>query len=304
VCVAGRIETATASSVEHLLLALESGEFRVTRTASTHITENRLIGTDVPAEDARGRREGVVTARTTGARRGCLYVYREDVPSSPFHTIVGRVAHGLELVKLAREGARLAVACEPARFDLLGLPLALATRLAAERSIAFAPDRTEGDRVVVGQTPGTTLEVLAAGAVQVTTVPLSEVVDIRLDEAAAPDSVAVFRRITGLKYHSIGTLPFFFSFEDVFLFKPKLPTDVRLHPENPPVGTSPANALAITNDARKGRGMVGIRLSTSDEFGPTSEPFEGTNLIGEVIDTGKLKRMKEGKIVYIREARP
>jgi UPF0288 family protein (methanogenesis marker protein 3) len=187
---------------------------------------------------------------------------------------------------------------------LLGLPLETATRLAADRGIAFTADRTEGDRVVVGQMPGTTLEVLAAGAVSVTTVPLSDVVDVRLDERAAPDSVAAFRRITGLKLHAIGTLPFFFTFEDVFLFKPKLPTDVRLHPENPPVGQSPANALAITNDARKGRGMVGVRLSTSPEFGPTSEPFEGTNLIGEVIDIGKLRRMKEGKIVYIREARP
>lgn len=301
---AGRIETATAISVEHLLLALETGEFLVTRTASTHITEERLIGESVPAEEARGRREGCVTARTAGARRGSLYIYREDVPSSPSHTIVGRVGHGLELVKLARENDLLAVACEPARFDLLGLPLETATRLAANRSIAFASDRTEDDRVVVGQTPGTTLEVLAAGAVQVTTVPLSDVVDIRLDERAAPDSVAVFRRITGLKSHAIGTLPFFFMFEDVFLFKPKLPVDVRLHPENPPVGESPANALAITNDARKGRGMVGVRLSTSPEFGPTSEPFEGTNLIGEVIDIGKLRRMKEGNIVYIREVRP
>ncbi len=301
---ADRAGLETTNSVEHLLLALEAGEFRVTRTASTHITEDRLIGTPVPTEQARGRREGSVTARTQGARSGCLYIYREDVPSSPSHTIVGRISHGLELVKLAREGDRLAVATEPARFDLLGLPLEVAARLAADRSIAFATDKSDGDRVVVGQTPESTLEVLAAGAVQVTTVPLSDVVDIRLDESSAPDSVAVFRRITGLKFHAIGTLPFFFSFEDVFLFKPKLPTDVRLHPENLPAGESPANALAITNDARKGRGMVGVRLSTSAEFGPTSEPFEGTNLIGEVIDTGKLRKMKEGTIVYIREARP
>lgn len=299
-----QIETATAASVEHMLLAFEAKEFLVTRTASTHITEERLVGESVPVEEARGRREGCVTARTAGSRRGCLYIYREDVPASQFHTIVGRVGHGFELVKLAREGDRIAVACEPARFDLLGLPLEAATRLAADRGIAFETDKTEGDRVVIGQNPGTTLEVLAAGAVSVTTVPLSDVIDIRLDEAAAPASVSVFRRITGLRTHAIGTMPFFFSFEDVYLFKPKLPIDVRLYPENPPVGESPANALAITNDARKGRGMVGVRLSTSPEFGPTSEPFEGTNLIGEVIDIGKLRRMKEGKTVYIREARP
>ncbi|NLX48806.1 MAG: methanogenesis marker 3 protein [Methanospirillum sp.] len=298
------IDTATAASVEHLLLALEPGEFLVTRTASTHITEERLAGTPVPPEETRGRREGVVTIRTQGERRGCVYIYREDVPSSPHHTIVGRVGHGLELVKLAREGDRLAVVVEPSRFDLLGLPLEAASRIAEERKIAFEVDRAGPDRVVVAQEPGTTLDVLAAGTVSVTTVPFSEVVDIRLDESAAPLSVAVFREITGLKAHAIGILPFFFTFEDVYLFKPKIPRDVRLTPENPPVGESPGNALAITNDARKGRGMVGMRLSPSPEFGPTSEPFEGTNLVGTVIDTAKLKHMKVGKNVYIREVRP
>lgn len=298
------VETGTAASVEHLLLSLEDGVFEVTRTASTHITEEELAGTPVPAEKAYGRREGVVTARTSGSRAGCLYVYREDVPSSPQHTIVGRVGHGLELVKLAREGDRLAVSCDPVRLDLLGLPLETAARIAAERGVAFEADRADSGRVVVGQIPGTTLEVLEKGAVSVTTVPLSEVIDIRLDPAAAPASVAVFRRITGLKFHAIGTLPFFFSFEDVFLFKPKLPIDVRLTPENTPTNETPANALAITNDARKGRGMVGMRLAPNTEFGPTSEPFEGTNLIGTVIDVGKLKKMKEGTIVHIREVRP
>lgn len=298
------VETGTAASVEHLLLSLEAGTFEVARTASTHITEDRLAGTAVPSEKAHGRREGVVTVRTSGARAGCIYIYREDVPSSPQHTIVGRVNHGLELVKLAREGDRLAVSCIPARFDLLGLPLETAMQIAAERGVVFEADRTEPGRVVVGQIPGTTLDVLEKGAVNVTTVPIAEVIDIQLDPVAAPASVAVFRRITGLKYHAIGTMPFFFSFEDVFLFKPKLPNDVRLTPENTPTGETPANALAITNDARKGRGMVGIRLAPNSEFGPTSEPFEGTNLIGTVIDVGKLKRMKEGTIVHIREARP
>ncbi len=298
------VETGTARSVEHLLLSLETGVFEVSRTASTHITEERLAGTPVPAEKPMGRREGVVTVRTSGARAGCLYIYREDVPSSPQHTIVGRVNHGLELVKLAREGDRLAVACDPQRFDLLGLPLENAAQIAAGRGVAFEADRAGADRVVVGQSPGTTLEVLRKGAVNVTTVPLSEVIDIRLDPVAAPASVAVFRRITGLKDHAIGTIPFFFSYEDVFLFKPKLPNDVRLTPENTPTGATPANALAITNDARKGRGMVGIRLAPNTEFGPTSEPFEGTNLIGTVLDVGKLKALKEGSIVYIREVRP
>jgi UPF0288 family protein (methanogenesis marker protein 3) len=48
---------------------------------------------------------------------------------------------------------------------------------------------------------------------------------------------------------------------------------------------------------------VGVRLSANREFGPTSEPFDGTNLFGRVIDTGKLKKVKERENVYIREVR-
>ena len=41
------------------------------------------------------------------------------------------------------------------------------------------------------------------------------------------------------------------------------------------VDEAPAAALAMTNDSRKGAGLVGVRLSVNKEFGPTSEPFEG-----------------------------
>jgi UPF0288 family protein (methanogenesis marker protein 3) len=49
--------------------------------------------------------------------------------------------------------------------------------------------------------------------------------------------------------------------------------------------------------------MVGVRLSANSKFGPTSEPFDGTNIIGRVIDTGKLKGFREMEMVYIREVR-
>jgi UPF0288 family protein (methanogenesis marker protein 3) len=66
---------------------------------------------------------------------------------------------------------------------------------------------------------------------------------------------------------------------------------------------SPANALAITNDSRQGVGLVGIRTGENREFGPTSEPFEGTNLLGTVLDTSKLTHFRERENVYIREVR-
>jgi UPF0288 family protein (methanogenesis marker protein 3) len=78
---------------------------------------------------------------------------------------------------------------------------------------------------------------------------------------------------------------------------------MKINPENTPKEEAPAAALAITNDSRKGAGLVGVRLSANKEFGPTSEPFEGTNIIGHVIDTEKLKKVREREIVYIREVK-
>lgn len=297
------ISTQTATSVEHLLLALDDGYLTADRVASTHIRDERMAGTQVTSEHTKGRREGTVTVRTRGSGSGCIYIYKEDVPGIASHSVVGQVAHGIELVKLAKAGERVAIQVTPPRFDMLGRSLTEAISSGRARGLQVTADSEEPDRVVIAQTPPTTLEVLAAGEVAFQTVALSQVIDLVLDDRQAPISTAIFRRLTGLFWHDIGTLPLFFMFEDVFLFKPKIPTGVSINPENIPVGSAPAAALGLTNDARKGAGMVGIRLSENSEFGPTSEPFEGTNLIGTVIGIDKLKALKEGQIVYIREAR-
>lgn len=298
-----RVTTEAAGSVEHMLVALQAGRFVVGRATSTHILDPKLVGTDVPAQYRHPRREGTVTARTSGPSVGGVYIYRADVPSSPAHSVVGQVVHGIELVKLAKEGDILSTEVVPGRIDLLGLPLEAAKKIASDRGINLAIDKDEPDRMVVSQEPGTTLDVLAEHGVKVTTAPSAQVIDLELDDEHAPASCEVFRRITGLKEHDAGMMPAFFVFDDVYLFKPKIPTSVKIYPENGPVDEVPAAALGITNDSRKGSGLVGVRLSASREFGPTSEPFEGTNIIGRVIDTEKLKNVKERQMVYIREVR-
>jgi UPF0288 family protein (methanogenesis marker protein 3) len=98
-------------------------------------------------------------------------------------------------------------------------------------------------------------------------------------------------------------LPVFFKFDDVILFRTEIPTTVKIIPENTPKTVVPAAALGMTNDSRKGSGLIGVRLSENNEFGPTSEPFEGTNIIGRVIDTEKIKKAKERERVYVREVK-
>jgi putative methanogenesis marker protein 3 len=299
-----QITVEAAGSVEHMLRVLQSGKFIVSRATSTHILDSRLAGTsDIEKEFRHPRREGTVTVRTTGQLEGGVYIYRDDVPSSLVHNVAGQVVHGIELVKLAQEHDILAVSVLPQRIDLLGLSLARAKEIAGERSILINVDKEGGERIIVSQEPGTTLDVLKERVVTVTTAPLEKVIDLELDDEKAPISCDIFRRITGLKEHDAGMIPVFFKFDDVVLFRSSASPGVKINPENTPKDEVPAAALAITNDSRKGAGLVGVRLSPNKEFGPTSEPFEGTNIIGRVIDTEKLKNVKEKENMYIREVK-
>jgi putative methanogenesis marker protein 3 len=298
-----RIMTEAAGSVEHMLFALQSGRFVVDRATSTHIADLRRTGTDVPREYRHPRREGVVTVRATGKAAGGIFIYRTDVPSSMVHSIVGQVVQGIELVRLAREHDVIAVSVQPGRIDLLGLPVQKAKEVASARGFALIIDKDVGERIVVSQEPGTTLDILAERKVTVTTAPLDKVIDIELDDTHAPASCGIFRRITGLVEHDAGMMPAFLKFDDVVLFRPEIPAGIRINPENIPKEEAPAAGLGITNDSRKNAGLVGVRLSANREFGPTSEPFEGTNMIGRIIDTEKLKKVKEREKVYIREVR-
>ncbi|HEU17446.1 MAG TPA: methanogenesis marker 3 protein, partial [Methanolinea sp.] len=248
--------------------------------------------------------EGAVTLRTRGNSRGSVYIYTADVPRTPAHTTVGQVTHGIPLARLAKEGDVFCVKVEPGRFDLVGMSLGDALETAARRGIEVRSDADDELNIVVLQEPATTLESLSNGSVSITTIALEKVIDIMLDTGAAPASCDIFRRSTGLHLHSVGSMPFFFNFEDVFLFKPKIKKGTQIIPENTPRTVVSAGSLAITNDSRKGSGMVGVRLTENSEFGPTSEPFEGTNLIGRVLDQEKVRLLKEKEMVYIREVKP
>lgn len=296
-------DISAAESVEHMLLALADGHFMVERSASTHIRDNRKAGTDVQYEVKLPRREGAVTMRTSGRSRGALFVYIQDLPGSTAHTITGQVTHGLELARLVKEGEILCVQVDPPRFDLIGVPVERALEIASSRGVRVKGNIEGSNLVVVEQEPPTTLQSLFSKEVTVSAVSLEQVIDIELDDTAAPDSCDIFRRLTGLHLHDVGRIPFFFQFDDVFLFKPKIPKGVNINPENTPADHVSAGVLAITNDSRKSAGLVGVRTTDNSEFGPTSEPFESTNIIGKVRDMDKLPLLKEKEIVFIREVK-
>ncbi|HJJ43283.1 MAG TPA: methanogenesis marker 3 protein [Methanocorpusculum sp.] len=297
------IDCACTESVEHMLFCLRDSRFQIDRTASTYIrdhTEGKLFA---PQELQKPRREGTVTVRTAGKGIGGLYVYTTDVPSNQHHTRTGAVTKGIELAKFSAEKTNLLVKALPELFDLRGLPLGEAVDLAKKRGLkVMADNRDVIGRVVIGQKPETTLEVLKEGKVSLSTISLENVIDISLDYEKAPLSVDLFRRVTGLKRYAIGTMPFIYNLEDeMYLFKPPFSSGTNIIPENTLKKPAKTNALALTNDSRQAVGMVGVRVVENKEYGPTGEPFGGTNIIGTVIDIEKLSVMKEGGTVYIRE---
>jgi putative methanogenesis marker protein 3 len=279
------------------------GTFHVERTASTHIRDASLIPADIPIEVHRARREGTITMRGEGTTRGGIYIYRTDLPASTAHTAVGQVMHGIELVRLAKEHEALDIRLDPQYTSFMGLTVQDATALAQERGVTLTIDGTPSG-YVAAQDPPTTLAMLAEGTAVLATVPEESVVGITLDDVHAPVTCRIFRTVTGLSLHPIGKMPLIFRFEDVTLFRPQIPDGTKILPENTPTGPVPGFALAMTNDSRRSAGIVGVRATVHNEFGPTSEPFEGTNIIGKVVEAEKLQGFRERDMVYIREVSP
>ena len=298
----GEIDTSRAQSVEHLLLTYGNGRYSISLGASTHIRDDRMRESEVFYEgEPHSRFEGTITVRVSGRNRGSVYIYTDDIPGSPNHTVVGSVEHGIELAHIAGPGETFLFDVEPAQFDLQGMSLSDARDFAKNRGITLNSDDDSDERVIISQTPETTLEILAEKKVSVTTIPATQVISVELFDLDAPRSCYIFRSITGLRWHEIGEMPLLIQFEDVSLFQPRIKKGTNINKENIPEGSVPANMLAITNDSRKNTGLIGCRTTDNSEFGPTSEPFGGTNIIGRICEPEKLPGLKEGSIVYIRE---
>ena len=55
--------------------------------------------------------------------------------------------------------------------------------------------------------------------------------------------------------------------------------------------------------ASKNVGLIGIRFEDSDEFGPTADAFNATNLIGKAdIDFEILGKLKDGEVLYVTQS--
>lgn len=291
---------------EHFYAAVKDGTLPVDFTASTFISSDVMIGEMCPYENLAARSEGSVSIRTDGTGRGRIYLSKADMTSNIYHSIVGRIVSGLEVAKIASPGQLVAVRTVPERLSVLGKSLPDAEAFLSSRGIQFEKAGYQGDgAVVVEQEPGTTMEVVSGGKVKITCIPDDSIVTVQLYDGPARQSTEYFRRATGLKENSVGSLTVFFKYEDTMLFKGKTVHVGELIPENKPEDgvIIPAGEIGLTNTAAKNSGLMGIRFSQSPKFGPTGEKFIATNIVGRVLDLEKLRKTREKDKIYFTEVR-
>ena len=292
------------NGTEAFFALVKDGTFTVNSTAAAFRSDDTLKGEPCDYENFEPRKIGAVSLRTAGTGRGRAYISTADRASSLLHSVVGHVTSGMELPFFAKSGDKFTVETAPPRLLLLGRTVkdskALLDALGIQLTIIGS---MEEETVIVAQNPATTIEILRAGAVEVTVVPLAKLIEVEFYYDAAPKSVEFFRHSIDLKTRPVGSLPVSMVYDETYIFKAEKQAELykEIMPENTPKGKVNAFDLGITNQSAKRAGYIGVRLADETMFGPTGEKFDATNIIGRVLNPDKLKNIEEGGLIYIKE---
>ncbi len=300
------IDPEAPEGAEHLFAVTRDGTFLIDAVASSYISDHRFLGELVTYENFESRSAGSVFVRTVGYGAGKLFIATEDRTSTIMHSVVGHVIKGLELAKLAKEGQRIMIESSPEPIMLIGRNFIDAE---AEMELlgvdVIREDYTGDDGFIVMQTPATTIGILAEKRVTLKGVDPDHLVNVRFYNDLVPKTMDFFRHATGMQYKPVGALMVLMTYDDTFIFKAmdkEADKYKELMPENIPEKKVLSGEIGVTNQAAKRSGMIGVKLLDNDLFGPTGEKFNCTNIIGKVIDTDKLRKFKDGDIMYIIES--
>lgn len=300
------LDGASPVSSEHVYNVLEDGWIQVGFKTSKFISDSRISVASLIPEKLEARRRGTLTVRNTGSNAGGVYTYTSEAPLNSNHSIAGVVKSGMELADVAVQGDRIATYVTPKRMDLLGKSQREVEEVLEDQGVKVERQGDQSDAAtVVELLPSSYLEILTKKEAAVKAVEQGKIVKVRLYHKEAPVSVKYFKVVTGLELRRFGKLKAYFSTPkmELILFKGNESISKGLLPENTPTASVSASQIGVTNTVKKFTGMVGIRFTSSNKFGPTAEGFDGTNLVGEVVhNIEALKGLKEGAEIYVTEA--
>ncbi|MEM0449544.1 MAG: methanogenesis marker 3 protein [Methanomassiliicoccales archaeon] len=302
-----QLERASPVNSEHLLVITQKGSIPIDERTETYSACSQNLDVKLVPELTSVREPGMVTVRHEGSGQGRVYFYKTRRQLAPSHSKVGIVIKGMELLRLSPAGSKLTVLTEPRRVMVIGM-----TQIQGQEVLkSFGLNQvregdTADDAIIVEQEPELTMEALYSDHIETYGVRPEKVNEILLDDAKAPHGTRYFRKMTGLDHKPIGTLKVHFTFEDMpmITFEGNYSEAGHLIPENEFKDKAMRGDIGITNMSRPNRGLIGVRLEPSEEFGPTGEERYGTNMVGKVTSSldDMMKGLKEGDIVYVREA--
>ena len=297
-----KTEFKSPDSAEHFFALSKTGKIQVDYDSNSFIGFYNLQGLQKNAEFIDQRKRGTVTLRNNGNGVGRVYIYREDRVSTPSHTVVGHVERGMQLLDITNVGDYITIKSDPERIMTLSMTQNEAKEYLSSKGVEHVREGLEDDdAIIVGQEPRFTMDIIKEGKVKTRGINKDEIIYIDIDDTA-PRSSWYFQKLTGLIDSPIGSLKVHFAFPGmkVMMFEGRTKDAKGLIPENIPSTCVNAGLIGITNMSRRHVGMVGVRFEDNDEFGPTGEPFGGTNIVGKVVKgLENLEKFKEGDTVYV-----
>ena len=294
---------------EHFLVVTGEGSLPIDEKGFSYTASEANMDTSLGQEFSEVRHPDTVTVRHKGYQAGKIYFYNQVRQLNRSHNTVGKVTNGHNLVHLVPLKGRVLVQPDPQRIMTIGKTQAEAQRfLESIGKVQKRTGDTSDEAIIVEQEPEMTIYASKEKEIETLGVPRDRVFPLTMDPEASPWTVRYFRKVTGMDHKPIGTMKVHFTFEGMpmitFEGDPKLAAD--LYPERTFEGRSVRGDVAITNMSRPQRGLMGIRLEESEEFGPTGEETPGTNLLGRFVGDldALMTGISEGDIVYIRRATP
>ncbi|WP_407357305.1 methanogenesis marker 3 protein [Methanolobus sp. WCC5] len=288
---------------EFFFAVTRDGTFHIDLVSSSFISDHRFQGELVTYENFESRSTGSVFVRTVGYGAGKLYISTNDRTSSIMHSVIGHVVKGIELARMVKSGQKIMVESIPDPIMLLGKTNADAEYEMQALGIEVLREGYVHDNgFIVKQIPATTIEIMLEKKVTVQGVDPEKLVAVELYDDLAPKTLDFFRHAVGLQYDPVGVLPVMMTYENTYIFKAEKPAESykEIFPENTPKKTI-AGEIGVTSQAAKRAGMIGVKTSDDDLFGPTGERFASTNIVGRILELDKLAHFRDGDVMYIIE---
>ncbi|MBL7117473.1 MAG: methanogenesis marker 3 protein [Candidatus Syntrophoarchaeum sp.] len=303
-----RLLREAAMSSEHFFSLTRDGIFHVDDFSHTYLASESFKGLSLPVENIHYRSKYYLSVRNTGSEKGKVYAYKESRLPHPSHSVFGEIIQGGELMDYARSGDTIYTVTEPKWMMVVGKSQKEAEEFFERENIEQVREGNKNDDAIVADLePALTMEIVDRGAVRTVGVDAEGVFEVELYHTEAPKTVWYFKKITGLINRPIGNLKVYFTAPGMMvLFHGNADEAGTLVPENLPKEGVKKGILGVTNMSRSNRGIMGIRLNDSKEYGPTGESFDGANLVLSLssITPSKLSflsKLKEGDVIYVKE---